>query len=188
MEVRYVIATLVAFAVSLALVLQRRLMQRTFYLGLYTTMLLAAMVIGIININATRAETKAMLASMQPSSALLAADPNARINVQTLADFYLNTYYLTDPALRNRFSLLYDEPREVAILGHNTNAVTAEYMQHFTTLNMVPYSTFLREPRPLFLHYDSSWEWVKTDLESHGTALQPLGHTLRGDLYRPSLP
>jgi 4-amino-4-deoxy-L-arabinose transferase-like glycosyltransferase len=188
MEVRYVIATLVAFAVSVALVLQRRLMHRTFYLGLYTAMLSVAIAIGIVNISAARAETKAILASMQPSPALLAADPNARIYVQTLGDFYLNTYYVTDPALRNRFSLLYDEPREVAILGHNTNAVTAEYMQHFTTLNMMPYDSFLQEPHPLFLHYDSSWEWVKTDLDRRGTALQPLGHTLRGELYRPELP
>ncbi len=191
MEVRYVIATLLAFAIALALVLQRRLAHRTFYLSLYTALLLAAVFIGMVNINAARAETKSMMASMQASPALLAAataDPNARIYVQTLGDFYLNQYYVTDPALRNRFSLIYDEQREVALLGHNTNAVTAVNMQHFTTLSMVPYSVFLQQPQPLFMHYDSPWEWVKTDLDIHRIAFQPLGPTLRGDLYRLPTP
>jgi hypothetical protein len=187
MEVRYVIAAVLAYAVSLALVLERRLRNRTFYVGLYAAMVLVAILTGVSNIAATRAETKAILASMQPSPALLtaaAADPNARIYLQTLSDFYQDNYYVTDPALRGRFTLVYDEPHEVALRQHNTNAVTAVNMQHFTTLSMVPYDTFLQQQHPIFLHYDTSWEWVKSDLDAHKIALKPLGSALRGELYQ----
>ncbi len=185
MEVRYVIAAVLAFAISLAMVLQRKLANRIFYHSLYTAMLLAAILIGTSNILSTRAETQTMHASMQPSPALLAAiaaTPQASIYTQSLADFYLNSYYLADPSLRSRIVLLYDEPREVTWLHHNTNAVTAVNMQHFTTLRMLPYDTFLAKPHALFLHYDSSWTWAKKDLEAQHITLTPLGPALRGDL------
>jgi hypothetical protein len=187
MEVRYVIAALMAYAVSLALVLERRLASRQVYVGLYGGMLLVAILTGLSALATVRAETKATLASMQPSPALLAAaavDPNARIYLQTLGEFYSDNYYVTNPALRGRFTLIYDEPHEVALRHHNTNAVTALNMQHFTKLSVVPYDTFLQQQQPLFLHYDTSWEWVKSDLDAHKTALKPLGSALRGELFQ----
>jgi hypothetical protein len=168
-------------------VLQRRLERRNLYLALYATMMLIAIGTGIATIVTTRATSRAMLASMQPSPALLntmGTFPAQRIYIQTLSDFYLNTYYATHPLLQNRFSLLYTEPAEVAILGHNTNAVTAVNMQHFTNLSIVPYNEFLGQQVPLLLHYDNSWEWVKKDLDNRNIPLQPLGDALRGELLR----
>jgi 4-amino-4-deoxy-L-arabinose transferase-like glycosyltransferase len=186
MEVRYVIAALLAFAIAFALVMERRLRSNGIYVALYAVMLLVAVVVTASGIRAVRDEGRATLASRVPSPALLsalAADPGARIYTQSLGDFYTDVYY-GDPALRGRFALLYDEPREVGALHHNTNAVTAVYMERFTTLPMVPYADFLAKPHPLLLDYGSGWEWVKKDLETTGVPLAPVGPAMGGELYR----
>jgi 4-amino-4-deoxy-L-arabinose transferase-like glycosyltransferase len=159
MEVRYVIAALLAFAVVIAMLLERRLASRAFYIGVYATTLLAAIAIGTATIVSNAKETRTLLVGMQPSAALvdaLAKSPTARIYTQSLGDFYLDTYYAPDPGLRTRFSLIYDEPSEVSWFQHNA----------------------------LFLDYGSGWEWAHNDLNARRIPLQPLGPALRGQLFQ----
>lgn len=189
MEVRYVIAALLAFAITIAIVLERRLASRTFYLSLYAAMLAVSMLTIGANIMSTRAETKTTLATLQPTPALtaaLATNPTARIYTQSLGDFYRDTYYVADPKLRSRFTLLYDEPLEVTWLKHNTNAVTAANMQHFAPLNTLPYGEFTMQPHALLLDYGSGWEWVPRELRAAHQSIVDIGPALGGELLQLS--
>lgn len=185
MEVRYVIAAVLAFAIAIALVLQQRLNNRSFYAGLYVAMMIVVAIGFGVTLRGVRADTRATMASLEPSTAMqdaLLKHPDALIYTQSLGDFYLDSYYAPDASVRARFALLYDEPLEVQWLGHNTNAVTAVNMQHYTTFHLVPYTQFLTQPNSLLLDYGSGWEWVGKDLAARGVAQRPLGEAYRGKL------
>jgi 4-amino-4-deoxy-L-arabinose transferase-like glycosyltransferase len=191
MEVRYVIAALIAFAASFAIVLERKLRSNIFY---YTTVALitaAALAINISNIQKERHDSTAILASFQLSpaaSAALKQNPQERIYLQSLNDFYLNTYYNPDPTLRPRFSLLYGQQEEIHWLAHDTNYITATNMLHFTPLSITSYADFRKQPTPLLLLNHSGWEWIDKQLDAQRTPETPLADCLRGQLVRVANP
>ena len=187
MEVRYVIAALIAFAVSLAMVLEKQLRSNRFFYGLFTTMLVVATLAAGVQIRSERRNSDAILAALTVPAALrgeLAAHPGERLYTQSLTDLFTNSYYAPTPLIRERITLLYDADEEVRWLGHNTNAVTAEYLRRFSPLAVAPYARFLQQPAPLLLDYGTGWEWVSKDLEAHHLAEQRLGPALRGELLR----
>jgi len=194
MEVRYVIAALIAFAATFGIVLERKLRSNTFYYTALTVILTAAIAINTWNILKERRDSAALLASFQLSpqaAAALHKNPHELIYLQSLNDFYLDTYYDPDPTLRPRFSLLYGQPQEIHWLEHDTNYVTAVNMLTFAPLSLTSYADFLKQPHPLLLLNHSGWEWVDKQLDADHTPQQPQSECLRGQLIRvtnPSLP
>lgn len=187
MEVRYVIAAILAFAATFAIVLERRLRSNTFYAITLAVILLAAIDINTANILRERRATQTLLASFQLGPAAAAAlhqDPGERIYLQSLNDFYLDTYYDPDPSLRARFSLLYSGPDEVRWLGHDTNAITARNMRSFTDLSITPFAALRQQPSPLLLLNHTGWEWIDAQLAADHTPQMPIAPALRGDLVR----
>ena len=78
MEVRYVIAALIAFAATFGIVLERKLRSNAFYYSALTLITAAAIAINTHNILQERRASLAILASLHPSPALasaLAANP-----------------------------------------------------------------------------------------------------------------
>ena len=191
MEVRYVIAALIAFAATFAIVLERRLRSDAFYYVTLALIALAAIDINIWNIVKERRASNTILASFQLSpeaTAALHQNLHEPIYIQTLADFYLNTYYDPDPTLRPRFSLLYGQPEEIRWLAHDTNSITAANMRSFTPLSITPYTGFRRQPNPLILLYPGSWQWIDKQLNADQTPQTPLAAALRGQLVRITNP
>lgn len=187
MEVRYVIAALVAFAVAVALVLERQMQKTVLFATLLCTIVLFAIAVNGYQIALERRSSEAMLAGFTvpaPLRAELAAHPQQRLSTQSLGDFFLDSYYTPDPAVRARLSLLYDGASELHWLNHNTNAVTAIYLRQFSGLSVTAYRDFLREPEPLLLDYGSGWEWVRKDLEARHIAASSIGTAIRADLLR----
>lgn len=187
MEVRYVMAAIIAFSATFAIVLERRLRSNAFYAITLGVIFLAAVDINGMNILHERRNTSTILASFQlgpAASAALHQNPNERIYLQSLNDFFIDTYYDPDPTLRSRFSLLYGQNQEIHWLDHDTNYITAVNMLSFTPLFMTSFSTFAKQPHPLLLLHHTGWEWIEQQLAADHTQFQSVGPALRGSLLR----
>jgi 4-amino-4-deoxy-L-arabinose transferase-like glycosyltransferase len=192
MEVRYVIAALIAFAATFGIVLERRLRSNTFYYATVTLIVLASIVINLRSIQHERRDAAALVASLTPSPALsasLAANPTARIYEQDLGNFFLDSYYIPDPNLRSRVTLIYDANRELQGLQHNTNAITDVNMQHFTTLPITSYNQAFDTPTPhLLISFPGGWNWIDQALAQDHARITPLGTSFAGDALSIQLP
>jgi len=191
MEVRYVIAALIAFAATFGIVLERRLRSNTFYYATLAIIFIAAIAINSHYIVQERHDSAAILASFQltpEAAAALHQNPHELIYLQSLNDFYLDTYYDPDPTLRPRFSLLYGQPQEIYWLQHDTNYITAANMLTFAPLSLTSYADFLKQPHPLVILNHSGWEWIDKQLDADHTPQQHLAACLRGQLIRVTNP
>jgi uncharacterized membrane protein len=187
MEVRYVIAALLAFAATLGIVLEERVRGDPFYYGWMAVILGVGLALNLHDIARERRDTRAVLASFRllpDASAALEVHPEERIYVQSLNDFFLDTYYEPDATLRSRFSYVYSQEEEIRWLGHDTHAVTAVNMGRFTPLSVTSYAEFLREKSPLMVVNHGGWDWVDTDLAAKHVSMDRLGHGFRGDIVR----
>ena len=191
MEVRYVAATIIPFAVVIGLVLERALRSTKLFALLEAHILLAAVSITVVQICAARKDAASLLASMSIPAELqqeLDSHPSEHLYTQSLSDFFLNTYYARSPDLARRLVLVYDEPREVHWLGHNTNAITAIYLGRFSTLSVIPYCQFLQQNHPLLIVYPDTWSWISDEMTETGVPTKSLGPILRGDLVSLQAP
>jgi uncharacterized membrane protein len=187
MEVRYVIAALIAFAATLGIVLERKLRSNTFYYATLALIFIAAIAINVRYILQERHKSDAILASFQlppEAAAALRQSPHERIFIQDLSDFYLSTYYDPDPSLRPRFSLLYGQQQEIRWLQHDTLYVTAVNMRTFAPLSVTSYSDFVNQPRPLLVLRYGGWSWIYKELEASHTEVTPIASCLGGQLVR----
>ncbi|WP_158787125.1 glycosyltransferase family 39 protein [Granulicella sp. L46] len=184
MEVRYVIAALIAFAATFGIVLERRLRSNTFYYSALTFIAAAALVINTHNILQEHRASLAILASLQPSPALataLAANPTAPIYEQSLGNFFVDSYYTPDPALRARITLLYNSQREIFFLKHDTYSISANNLQHFTTLPAINYDQLITAPGPhLLIQWQDGWNWTDQAAASEHATVTPLGPSFGG--------
>jgi hypothetical protein len=191
MEVRYVIAALIAFVATLAIVLERRIRNTTFYYSTLTLILIAALILNIHNIQQERRTSHEILANFQLSPEAAAAfhqNPQERIYLQSLSDFYLDTYYDPDPTLRPRFSLIDGQAEEIHWLAHDTESVTAENMRTFAPLSITTYADFRNQPHPLLILHPGSWQWIDKQLDADHTPQTSLGPALGGELARVTNP
>ena len=185
MEVRYVIAALIAFAAIFAIVLERRLRSNNFYYATLALIFVAAIAIDSHSIVEERHNSNAILASLTPSPALsvaLATNPSARIYEQSLSNFFVDSFYTPDPALRSRITLLYNADREIFWLQHDTYSISAMNMQHFTRLPIVDYSQVHREPGDqLLVQFHDGWNWTAKALLQEHAQITPLGTAFDGE-------
>jgi hypothetical protein len=184
MEVRYVIAALIAFAATFGIVLERKLRSNAFYYSALTLITAAAIAINAHNILEEHRASLAILASLHPSPALAAAldaNPYAPLYEQSLGNFFVDSYYTPDPALRARVTLLYNAPREISFLNHDTYSIAATNLQHFTSLPIVNYDQVTSKPGPhLFIEWQDGWNWTdKAAALEHATVI-PLGPSFGG--------
>jgi hypothetical protein len=185
MEVRYVIAALIAFAATFGIVLERRLRSNTFYYVTLALILLAAIAINAHSIFQERSASNEILASLQPSPALhaaLAADPNARIYEQSIGNFFVDSFYTPDPTLRSRITLLHNANREVYWLQHDTYSISAMNMQYFTGLPIVDYDQLQHEPgQHLFVQFHDGWNWTDKAIALEHALVRSLGPSFGGE-------
>ena len=191
MEVRYVIAALIAFAATFAIVLERKARSNSFYYATLSIIFVAAIAINTWNIVKERRASNEILASFQLSPEAAAAlhhNPHELIYLQSLNDFYLDTYYDPDLTLRPRFSLIYGQQQEIHWLQHDTNYITAVNMLSFAPLSLTTYADFRNQPHPLLILSHTSWEWIDKQLDADHTPQTPLAFCLRGQLVRLTNP
>jgi len=184
MEVRYVIAALIAFAATFCIVLERKLRSNAFYYSTLTLITAAAVAINTYNILQERRASLSILATLHPSPALataLAANPTAPLYEQSLGNFFVDSYYTPDPALRARITLLYNPQREISYLKHDTYSIAASNLQHFTTLPTVNYDQLIAEPSPhLLIQWQDGWNWTDKAAVSEQATVTSLGPAFGG--------
>jgi uncharacterized membrane protein len=186
---RYVIAALVAFVATFAIVLERRLRSNTFFYAILTLITLAALAINIHSIAQERRTSEAMLASfrLNPEAAdALHKDPHERIYLQNLTVLFFESYYDPDPYLRARFTLL-NGPQEIRRAHSDTLYIDAVNLPSFAPLSITSYSDFRKLPHPLFvIVYPNGW--VDEELNAHHVPEITLAYYRGGRLVRVTNP
>lgn len=184
MEVRYVIAALIAFAATFGIVLERKLRSNAFYYSALALVTAAALAINAHNILQERNTSSAIMASLYPSPALasaLAANTDAHLYEQSLGNFFVDSYYTPDLNLRSRITLLYNAPREISFLQHDTYSIAAANLQHFTALPVVNYDQVAATPGPhLVIQWQDGWNWTDKAAALENASVTPLGPSFGG--------
>ncbi len=185
MEVRYVIAALLAFAATFGIVLERRLRSNAFYSTALALITAAALAINLHNIQSERKDSAALLAGLRPSPALaaaLAAHPNEPLYEQSLGNFFVDSYYTPNHALRSRITLLYNAGQEVLWLQHDTYSIAARNLRHFTRLPVVNYDRVIQLPGPhLLVQWRDGWNWTAEAFAAEDAIVSPLGPCFGGE-------
>jgi hypothetical protein len=186
-DVRYVIAALFAIAVFTGVALERLLRNGAIFLAVVALLFFGSIWLPYGYVQDSRAGAAALLMRFQLSPEVadaLAKDPQQRIYVQSLGDFYFDSYYEPDAGLRARFTLVYDQGSEIRWLGHDTNYITAMNMERFTPLSIRPYSDLLADTDPLVLNYRDGWDWLGKDLDQRNLPAEEIGEAMGGDLMQ----
>ena len=184
-DVRYMVPALFGLAVFAGIVLEPPARRTAAFCAMFAAVLCGSIYLEHGHLWGAQAARDGLPAYFQLSpevKAALGRDPARRVYVQSLGDFYFNSYYEPDPALRGRFSLVYAQQPEIDWLRHDTNYITAINMQHFTDLSIRPYSELLAARDPLVLNYVDGWDWMAHDLRARGLPAKTIGPMMRGQL------
>lgn len=188
-EVRYVLGAIIGITILLSLLLAPWLAPRTVYdlrrqrwiVGLGCILVLIAT---RANIDREQAKSDAMMKSLEVPSAVraaLAADPTHNLYIQQMGHYEVAQYYQSDPIIRAHTVLVYSAEREIFFAHHDTEALTAEHMTHFTSLPIVRYEDIARDPQPhTWLLYDSGWDFTKGALSEDQAQLTPIAPWFEG--------
>jgi len=193
LEVRFVMATLVALTAIFAIVLERRLRSNAVYVTLLGALLIAAVILNSWDILQERRASNQILAGFQLSpkaSAELHQNPKEPIYVQSSFAFFLDTYYNPDPTLRPRLTLLYGEPQEMRWIHNDTAAITAINLRTFEPFPTLSYDDFRRQPSPLLILYQHPvlLQWISEQLAADHISDTPIDECFLGELVRVNNP
>jgi hypothetical protein len=136
--------------------MERLLRRKLVFWGTVAVLLLAGVAMARWEIAIYRGDRLYKMESLRIPPAVAQAilsDPNRRIYIQSLENFFTDAQYEPDPKIRERLSFVYGDDQEVGWLQHDTNAITARNLEHFTHLHVTPYDKFLAEPAPLLILY-----------------------------------
>lgn len=187
-EVRYVLGAIIGITILMGLLLAPWLAPRgassrrqVWITGLICIVVLAA---AWSNIRREQSKSEATMKSLQvPASvrAALLADPNHNLYIQQMGHYEVAQYYQPDAFLRAHTVLVYSGAREIFFDRHDTEALTAEHMTHFTSLPIVRYEDLTQDPRPhVWLLYDSGWDFTKGALSEDQAQLTPIAPWVEG--------
>lgn len=80
-------------------------------------------------------------------------------------------------------TLVYSADEELRWNRHDTMALTATHLQHFTNLPIVSYESLRDQPGPhLFVLFHTGWDWTDQAFAEDRAQLTPLGHAMDGDI------
>ena len=164
-EVRYVLPAIVSLSLLVAIALGPQRWAVSGWYAAMTGLLLAITIAGAERVREEQGKSSARLASLAVPAELrakLLATPDARLYVQNLGDFEEDVPYIPDPAVQGRMTLLYSPDEEVRRLRHDTAALTAIHLQHFTHVPVVRYEDLRQQPGEhlLLIRYGGGWNWI----------------------------
>ncbi len=152
---------------------------------------MAALLLGIVAVNAARIrtsahESQALMQSLVLSPATLAladANPDRNIYFQDLGEWETASLYEPDTSLRSRLVLVYSRDEEMAHEQHDTMYLTATHTQRFSTQPIVPYETLRAMPgEHLFATYRSGWNWTGAAFATEARSVRQIGTAFGGTL------
>ena len=185
-EVRYVLAAIIAIAIFFAIAVEPWLPARFPTPALTALLAFCILLGGFIRIRDEQQQSRQILASLILPPALksrLLSLPDSHLYIQDMGHFELASYYEPDPAIRRRIALLYSRSEELKYDRHDTASLTAEHMQHFTGFTIVSYAQLKSTPGDhMLVEYRSGWDWTDQALAADHATITPLGGVFNGDV------
>jgi hypothetical protein len=185
-EVRYVLGALVAISAMLAIAVARMLESDTAFSATLVVIGLVLVGGGAVRIRAEHGRTRARLQTLvlpDDASRFLREHPDRRLYVQDMGTFEEDRYYEPDADVKVRMTLVYSADEELRWNRHDTMALTAMHLQHFTSLPIEPYEQLReRSGEQLFVLRHTGWDWTDQALAADGAQVHVIGHAFDGDL------
>jgi hypothetical protein len=185
-EVRYVLGALVAISAMLAIAVARNLESDRAFSAVMILMGVVLLCGGAIRIRSEQARSKHRLDTLvlpEVASRFLREHPNRRLYVQDTGAFEEGRYYEPDPDAKDRTTLVYSADEELRWNRHDTMALTAMHMQHFTSLPIAAYEDLRTQPgEQLFVLRHTGWDWTDQAFAADGAQVRLIGHAFDGDV------
>lgn len=184
-EVRYVLSAMIAISIFFSIAIEPWLHHRLSSSTVTALLGFGILLAGVVRIRDEQAKSARQLAALVLPPALkakLLSNPDPHLYLQDMGNFEVASYYEPDPEIRSRITLLYSHEDELRYDRHDTASLTAEHMQHFTGLRIVPYAQLKAAPGDHFLVlYHSGWDWTDQALAADRAQITQLGTAMEGD-------
>ena len=190
-EVRYVLGAIIAIAALLAM-LAAPLLDRVPCTS-FALLVTAIIVIGVSHVRLETRRSREILASLKAPPALeaaLASDPARKVYIQELGRFEEARYNTPDAVLRDHLALVYSSERELRIDHHDTEALTAQHLAQFSSLQIVSYDQLLADPTTphiLLIDRPNGWQWIDFALAGDGASVTPISPWFEGEIVETKL-
>ncbi|HKO18862.1 MAG TPA: hypothetical protein VJU82_08245, partial [Acidobacteriaceae bacterium] len=185
-EVRYVLGAIIAISALVAIAAARWLESDRIFSVVMTLMGVVLLAGGAVRIRSEQARTRERLETLAlPAEALqfLEDHPDRRLYVQDMGAFEEDRYYEPNANVKQRMTLVYSADEELRWNRHDTMALTAMHLQHFTKLPLERYERVRTMPgEQLFILRHTGWDWTDQAFAADGAQLRILGHALDGDV------
>jgi 4-amino-4-deoxy-L-arabinose transferase-like glycosyltransferase len=185
-EVRYVLGALVALSAMLGLAVSPWLKRDAVFNAVLVVLGLGIVLGGAVRIRAEQRKTAARLESLvlpAEVKAALAASADGRLYVQDMGAFEEDRIYEPDAGVKARMTLVYSSAEELRWNRHDTMALTAMHLQHFTGLPVVSYESVNAEPgEHVFVLFHTGWDWTDQAFAADGAQVRVLGKAMSGDV------
>jgi hypothetical protein len=185
-EVRYVLGAVVAISAMLAIAVSPWLKRDAVFNAALAILGLGIVCSGVARIHAEQQKTATRLASLvlpAEERAALLASVDGRLYVQDMGAFEEDRYYEPDADVQARMTLVYSTAEELRWNRHDTMALTAMHMQHFTDAPVVNYEALRVEPgEHVFVLFHSGWDWTDQAFAQDSARVTPVGKAMGGDV------
>jgi uncharacterized membrane protein len=185
-EVRYVLGAVVAISAMVAVAVSDWLRRDGVFAAVMVVMGLGIVGAGGVRIHAEQRKTAERLASLVLPAEVkgaLEANPDGRLYVQDMGAFEEGRYYERDADVRVRMTLVYSSAEELRWNRHDTMALTAMHMQHFTDVPVLSYEELRASPgEHIFVLYHTGWDWTDQAFAEDGATVRPVGQAMGGDV------
>jgi hypothetical protein len=185
-EVRYVLGALVAISAMLAIAVSPWLKRDAVFNAALVLLGVGIVGAGAERIHAEHQKTETRLTSLVLSpdvKAELLASADGRLYVQDMGAFEEDRYYEPDADVQARMTLVYSAAEEFQWNKHDTMALTAMHLQHFTGLPVVSYETLRAQPgEHVFVLLHTGWDWTDQAFAQDSARVTPVGKAMGGDV------
>jgi uncharacterized membrane protein len=185
-EVRYVLGAVVAISAMVPIAIGPWLKRDWVFALVLVVLGLGIIGAGLARIQAEQQRTADRMASLElppEIKAALGTNTDGRLYIQDMGAFEEYRYYQPDPNVKARMTLVHSSDDELKYNRHDTMALTAEHLQHFTWLPVVSYDAVKAAPgEHIFVLYHSGWDWTDQAFAADGATVRPVGQTLKGDV------
>jgi hypothetical protein len=185
-EVRYVLGAVIAISALIAISIARWLQSDRVFSAVMIALGVGIVIAGAVRIHAQKADTDARLATLtlpDAASQFLRDHPDRRLYMQDMGAFEEDRYYVPDPDLKARITLMYSAEEELRWNRHDTMALTAMHLAQFTALPVEAYEQVrVLEGEQLLLLRHTGWDWTDQALAADHAQVEVIGHAFDGEL------
>ena len=185
-EVRYVMPALLGLTILLALGLEpvfRKPAGAKIALG-------AVIAVAMVSIGGIGSMDLASRAALRQEMAGISDSGNGETLYTVDMGKFVTHWFYADDTLRGRLTYVYSQDREIALMDHDVNYLTAIFMARMAPgVRVASYEQFLEDSSDgtaslVVVYPDSGWDWMPRELRESDAVVTPLGTALGGSLER----